>query len=134
MKKRIFGNIPGYPEGTLFPSRQSLSVAGVHRPTQAGISGAAHAGSDSIVLSGGYEDDEDYGSLIIYTGDGGRNPNTSEQVSDQLLTLRNLALATVVCMDFLFVSYVVPRIVQKNPLRMATDTMDYIVLKVTGAN
>ncbi|MGN6430905.1 MAG: YDG/SRA domain-containing protein [Gaiellaceae bacterium] len=28
---------------------------------------------DSIVISGGYEDDEDYGDLIVYTGAGGRS-------------------------------------------------------------
>lgn len=38
MKKdgRIFGHVPGYPEGSLFESRAALAAAGVHRPTQAG--------------------------------------------------------------------------------------------------
>ena len=60
---------------------------------QAGISGAAAEGADSIVVSGGYEDDEDYGDEIIYTGHGGNDPNTGRQVADQQLKQGNLALA-----------------------------------------
>jgi len=93
MSKRVFGEIPGYPEGTLFESRIELSQAGVHRPTVAGISGASDEGADSIVLSGGYEDDQDFGDEIIYTGHGGRDEQTKQQISDQLLTRGNLALA-----------------------------------------
>jgi putative restriction endonuclease len=93
MADRIFGDIPGCPEGTAFPSRKRLSEAGVHRPLQAGISGSGSEGADSIVLSGGYEDDEDYGDLIIYTGHGGRDPDSREQVDHQTLTRGNLALA-----------------------------------------
>lgn len=93
MSTRIFGDVPGYPEGSLFLSRQNLSSAGIHRPTQAGISGSGDEGADSIVLSGGYEDDEDYGDIIVYTGHGGRHPATTEQISDQLLVRGNLALA-----------------------------------------
>lgn len=58
--------------GEVFPDRRSLAAAGVHRPLQAGISGGAADGADSIVVSGGYEDDEDYGSIIVYTGHGGQ--------------------------------------------------------------
>jgi putative restriction endonuclease len=47
----------------------------------------------SIVLSGGYTDDEDYGDVIIYTGEGGRDQKTGRQVADQTLTGGNLALA-----------------------------------------
>jgi len=56
---RVFGEIEGVKEGDLFDDRRVLSAAGVHRPTQAGISGSVADGADSIVLSGGYEDDED---------------------------------------------------------------------------
>jgi putative restriction endonuclease len=59
MPERIFGHVEGYPEGSIFESRQHLSQSGVHRSTQAGISGGAEEGADSIVLSGGYEDDKD---------------------------------------------------------------------------
>jgi predicted restriction endonuclease len=59
----------------------------VHRPIQAGICGTkATGGAESIVVSGGYRDDEDYGEMIIYTGHGGRDPTTKRQVKDQDLT------------------------------------------------
>lgn len=57
-----------------------------------GISGAEAEGADSIVVSGGYEDDEDYGTLIVYTGAGGRDPATGHQIADQEFTAQNLAL------------------------------------------
>jgi putative restriction endonuclease len=93
MPERIFGHIEGYSEGAIFESRRHLSQCGVHRPTQAGISGGADEGADSIVLSGGYEDDEDYGETIIYTGHGGQDANTRQHIADQELTRQNLALA-----------------------------------------
>lgn len=93
MPNRIFGDIPNNSEGSFFESRLELSRSGVHRPTMAGISGTGREGADSIVLSGGYEDDRDFGDVIVYTGHGGRNPETRQQVSDQLLVAGNLALA-----------------------------------------
>jgi putative restriction endonuclease len=74
---RQFGEIEGHPEGAVFDSREALSKAGVHRPTMAGISGTADEAADSVVLSGGYEDDFDYGDEVVYTGHGGRDPNTA---------------------------------------------------------
>jgi putative restriction endonuclease len=73
-------------------ARRALADAGVHRPLQAGISGGASEGADSIVVSGGYEDDEDYGDLVVYTGAGGRDPGTGQQVADQEFRAQNLAL------------------------------------------
>ena len=93
MRERIFGHVPGYPIGSSFLSRAGLSKAGVHPPTQAGISGSGKEGADSIVLSGGYEDDRDYGNIIIYTGQGGRHPDSGKQIENQELTRGNLALA-----------------------------------------
>lgn len=93
MSSRVFGDIVEHPEGSWFESRLELSRAGVHRQSQAGITGSPTQGAESIVLSGGYEDDKDEGTLIIYTGHGGRDPETRQQVSDQLLTGGNLALA-----------------------------------------
>ena len=75
----------------MFSSRLELSRAGVHRPTVAGISGSGKKGSDSIVLNGGYVDDNDCGDLIIYTGEGGQD-RRGRQVKDQQLTKGNLAL------------------------------------------
>ncbi|MDQ3913133.1 MAG: HNH endonuclease [Actinomycetota bacterium] len=93
MPERVFGYIPGYPEGSRFESRAQLSEAGVHKPTMAGISGSEREGADSIVLSGGYEDDEDLGDEIVYTGHGGRDAESGRQVAHQRLTRGNLALA-----------------------------------------
>jgi putative restriction endonuclease len=93
MAERIFGHLPNYPEGSCFASREELSRAGVHRPRVAGISGRSHEGADSVVLAGRYENTEDYGDEILYTGHGGRNQETNQQVSHQTLTRGNLALA-----------------------------------------
>lgn len=64
----------------------------MHRPLQGGISGGQD-GADSIVVSGGYPDDKDYGTEIIYTGQGGRDPDTHRQIADQELTRGNIGLA-----------------------------------------
>ncbi len=93
MSEPRFGPIPGYPIGAHFASRQTLSRAGVHRPRIAGIAGSGRTGADSVVLAGGYEDGEDYGEVIFYTGHGGRDLQTREQVRHQVLTRGNLALA-----------------------------------------
>jgi len=71
----------------------ALFKAGVHGSIEGGISGRQSEGANSIVISGGYEDDEDGGNVIIYTGHGGRDPSTGKQVADQQLTRQNLALA-----------------------------------------
>ena len=89
----VFGHIPGYPVGSRFKSRAELSESGVHRHRQAGISGSAGEGADSIVLSGGYEDDLDDGDEIVYTGHGGRDPETNKQIADQSFSRWNRALA-----------------------------------------
>jgi putative restriction endonuclease len=94
MKERIFGHVPGYPEGSCFASRLELSQAGVHRPRIAGISGRGREGADSVVLAGGYENTQDFGNEILYTGHGGRDSKTGKQIGHQALTRGNLALAT----------------------------------------
>ncbi|GAA2460192.1 hypothetical protein GCM10010191_95740 [Actinomadura vinacea] len=77
-----YGEVPGYEEGAHFPSRQELHEAKVHRPLQAGICGTHHnGGAESIVLSGGYPDDEDDGDVIVYTGHGGQE--NGRQVKNQ---------------------------------------------------
>ena len=93
MADRIFGEIDGIPAGTTFLNRQELSEAKVHPPNQKDISGSQSEGADSIVSSGGYEDDLDSGDVIIYTGAGARDQNTGRQIADQELTGVNLALA-----------------------------------------
>jgi putative restriction endonuclease len=76
----VFGEIAGYPEGSVFDSREALRAAGLHRHGQAGISGAVEDGADAIIVSGGYPDDRDEGDRIIYTGQGGQN-GTNRQVA-----------------------------------------------------
>ena len=73
---RNFGEIDGYSEGRIFTDRKELHDAGVYAPLVAGISGSQTEGADSIVMSGGYEDDEDNGDFVIYTGHGGQDPST----------------------------------------------------------
>ena len=89
---RIFGEIEGIAVGTEFASRAELAASGIHRPTQAGISGSSHDGADSIVVSGGYEDDEDYGDYVIYGGQAGNDPHTRNKAADAQLSRGNLAL------------------------------------------
>ena len=93
MPPSVFGDAPGVATGAVFPDRAALYAAGVHRQMQAGIAGRGAEGAESIVLNEGYEDDQDLGDEIIYTGEGGRDPNRGGQIADQQLTRGNLALA-----------------------------------------
>ena len=93
MTRRHFGEVDGIEEGAIFASRKELALSGVHRPYQAGICGSKYEGAESIVLSGGYEDDIDNGDIIIYTGHGGNVPGKATQFQDQELDLQNKALA-----------------------------------------
>jgi putative restriction endonuclease len=80
---RFFGTPDGVRVGQHFTDRRELQSAWVHRPGQAGISGTKAEGSDSIVVSGGYVDDEDHGSYLIYTGHGGNQRRPNKQIADQ---------------------------------------------------
>ncbi|MFD0401940.1 YDG/SRA domain-containing protein [Kitasatospora sp. NPDC127121] len=88
------GPVPGVRLGQEFDNRRTLSLAGVHRPLQAGICGLRELGAESIVVSGGYQDDEDLGDVILYTGEGGRSPQAGQPARNQQLTRGNAALAT----------------------------------------
>lgn len=76
-----FGEIEGFPEGYHFKDRKSMMEKAFHRKWAAGIDGNGKEGAAAIVLSGGYEDDDDLGELIIYTGAGGNKDG--KQVEDQ---------------------------------------------------
>jgi len=91
--KPYLGHIPGISVKAPYANRAELHTAGVHRPLQAGISGSGTEGAGSIVISGGYEDDEDHGDVIIYTGHGGNDQETGQQIADQELIRGNLGLA-----------------------------------------
>lgn len=92
MPARVFGHIAGSPTGSAYISRKEAAAAGVHRPLQAGICGTAN-GAESIVVSGGYIDDQDFGNVIVYTGEDGRHPSSGRQIANQELKKGNLALA-----------------------------------------
>jgi putative restriction endonuclease len=85
----VLGEVPGILAGTFFRNRRELHDMKLHRGLMNGI--ASHG--SSIVLSGGYVDDEDMGNVIIYTGEGGRDQNTGRQVADQQFVAGNKALA-----------------------------------------
>jgi putative restriction endonuclease len=88
------GEIPGVAVGAHFANRRALYEAGVHRDVRRGICGSAtQLGAESIVLSAGYEDDEDFGDLVYYTGQGGRDTSTGLQVSDQAMAGPNRSLS-----------------------------------------
>ncbi|XP_057772171.1 histone-lysine N-methyltransferase family member SUVH9-like [Salvia miltiorrhiza] len=96
--KRIVGSMPGVFVGDVFFFRMELCVIGLHGQAQAGIDYVPSSQSSngepiatSIIVSGGYEDDEDAGDVIVYTGHGGQDKN-SRQVVHQKLECGNLAL------------------------------------------
>ncbi|KAH6903879.1 PUA-like domain-containing protein, partial [Coprinopsis sp. MPI-PUGE-AT-0042] len=83
-----FGEVKGYPVGSKFKDRKACFEAGVHGKTRAGIHGSRRLGAYSICLSGNYEDDEDDGDFIVYTGTGGQRDSNTEvstgsQITDQ---------------------------------------------------
>ncbi|KAI7737659.1 hypothetical protein M8C21_003963 [Ambrosia artemisiifolia] len=96
--KRIVGAIPGVHVGDVFFFRMELCVVGMHGQAQAGIDYLTSTQSSngepiatSVIVSGGYEDDEDAGDVIIYTGHGGQDKH-SRQVLHQKLEGGNLAM------------------------------------------
>lgn len=90
----MIGEVPNTQVGQEFSSRRLAHEAGIHRPLQAGICGTKQNGAESIVVSGGYKDDEDYGDVVVYTGHGGQD-SSGNQVSDQSLDdAGNAALVT----------------------------------------
>ncbi|MGW1680590.1 YDG/SRA domain-containing protein [Saccharopolyspora sp. NPDC002376] len=89
-----FGEVAGVEEGRVFADRRQLYDADVHRALQDGIVGTKDRGAESIVLSGGYEDDEDHGTVIIYTGRGGQD-SKGRQIDHQTFEdTKNAALCT----------------------------------------
>ncbi|KAL3701928.1 hypothetical protein R1sor_019950 [Riccia sorocarpa] len=101
-----FGPIPaendpdrgqGVLVGESWPDRMDCRQWGAHLPHVAGIAGQSTLGSQSVCLSGGYEDDEDHGEWFLYTGSGGRdlsgNKRTNKvQSFDQAFDKSNEAL------------------------------------------
>ncbi|ERN15731.1 histone-lysine N-methyltransferase family member SUVH9 [Amborella trichopoda] len=98
-RDRVVGSIPGISVGDLFFYRVEMAVLGVHRQIQAGIdyipASRTNTGepiATSIIASGGYEDDDDHGEVLVYTGHGGRDYGVSKHSLHQKLERGNLAL------------------------------------------
>ena len=91
-KNLIFGEIEKIKPGRIFKNRDELSKSRIHGPTMAGIWGRENEGASSIVLSGGYEDDIDDYSYILYTGHGGQDKPGGKQIKDQEFVKGNKAL------------------------------------------
>ncbi|KAI7832076.1 PUA-like domain-containing protein [Kickxella alabastrina] len=86
------GSIPGVRVG------QSWSESGVHRPPVGGIAGGSTTPAMSIVLAGGYPEDDDHGEEFYYTGSGGYDLSGNKrqaktQSFDQELIRGNRSLA-----------------------------------------
>lgn len=88
----VFGEIEGIKEGHWFKDRREMLDSSFHRNRIAGIDGNASDGAAAIVISGGYEDDEDLGDEILYTGAGGNDTNTGKQIKDQTWEKGNAGL------------------------------------------
>jgi len=69
--RRQFGPIAGIRVLKTFPDRHACYLAGIHGQMRAGIHGSTSDGAYSVVLSGGYDEDEDKGDTFVYTGSGG---------------------------------------------------------------
>ena len=89
-----YGPVHGIPIGARFRNRRSLYDARVHRDIRRGICGGPDKkrGAESVVLSGGYEDDLDLGQIVYYTGIGKRD-GSGRLIADQEFSGLNRSLA-----------------------------------------
>lgn len=65
------GQLVGSNVGDVFKNRVDLHESLVHRGHQHGIFGDEGVGAYSVVLSNGYDDNEDQGTSFLFTGEGG---------------------------------------------------------------
>jgi hypothetical protein len=84
--ERVIGHIEGVAPGAVFHRRLDVLRAKLHRTNQAGISWLIDKDGtkvgDAIVLHGGYEDDEDHGTWVRYTG---ASPGKDKSADGKLL-------------------------------------------------
>lgn len=92
MSQPVFGHVGTYRPGDTFRNRIDLALTGVHRPRRAGVCGTQQLGAESIVLAGQYEEDAFGEDEILYSGNGGRDPKTGHQISDQVATTGILSM------------------------------------------
>ncbi len=89
----VHGHLSHVPEGTLFDSRRALYDAGIHRDVRRPICDTSSRGAESVVLlPGASKDDADFGEIVYYTGQGGRD-RFGQQIADQQLAAANANLA-----------------------------------------
>jgi putative restriction endonuclease len=89
-----YGAVHGIPLGARFLNRRSLYDARIHRDIRRGICGGPDKkrGAESVVLSGGHEDDRDLGQIVYYTGIGKRD-SSGRLTADQEFGGLNRSLA-----------------------------------------
>jgi len=91
-----YGEIASFPVGYVCVDREHLCNTGLHATRWKGIQGNTKDGARSVVLSGGYEDDDDLGEEFTYTGSGGQKAwgwgSDMPQVEDQVWARENMAL------------------------------------------
>ena len=94
-KVQHFGAIPGVKPGFELLNKAHAAAIGVHRQIYKGISckkeGGEFGPAESIAISGGYKDDEDNGTTIWYTGDGGQNDKREQFYNQRLRPFKTLA-------------------------------------------
>ncbi|KAF6756902.1 PUA-like domain-containing protein [Ephemerocybe angulata] len=88
------GAIKGVELFSKYASREDLFIEGVHGVAEGGIHGRANEGAFSIVVAGRYDDDDDRGEIIYYTGEGGHSRSSELQIKDQEWVRGNAALRT----------------------------------------
>ena len=74
MPDQQFGELNGYPEGSVFSNRMEIKNVGIHKYHINGISRVLGIGCDALVLNGGYVDDE-IGSIVT-----GKTKSTGDYV------------------------------------------------------
>ncbi|BBN19789.1 hypothetical protein MPTK1_8g13680 [Marchantia polymorpha subsp. ruderalis] len=102
-EKRPLGHCPGVPVGACFIYRIEMALIGLHRALQSGIavvpadrSPYGRPVASSVVFLGSkgvYQDDQDMGGKIIYSGHGGLICGKKSEYQDQKLERGNLALS-----------------------------------------
>jgi len=81
--RRTFGHPPGIKPGDAFTGRGELWLTAAHTQYFRGIDALKDKPAYAIVLSGEYEDDDDHGDYLHYTGEGGRVDGGVYQAKDQ---------------------------------------------------
>lgn len=99
-QRPVVGHVPGIAIGVRFYGRAEVAAVGLHRHWLCGISYISKKESPygaevatGIVVSGGYEDDEDNGTDLTYTGQGGNDLlGRKKQLADQKWDRGNVAM------------------------------------------